>query len=88
MLLLFAESEFGSISIKTIAVDFTDGNSIYSKLEAELSQLEIGILINNVGMAVGFAERFADIADEKSLNDIINCNVLSMVCSCYDQLFI
>ncbi|XP_057374669.1 very-long-chain 3-oxoacyl-CoA reductase-B-like [Daphnia carinata] len=73
------KSEYGSIEIKTIAVDFTDGNSIYSKLEAELSQFEIGILINNVGMAVGFAESFADIADEKSLNDIVNCNILSMV---------
>lgn len=29
-------------------------------------------------MAVGFAERFADIADEKSLHDIINCNIMSM----------
>ena len=75
-----AESEFGSVNIKTIAVDFTDGNSIYSKIETELSQLEIGMLINNVGMAVGFAERFTDIADEKSLNDIVNCNILSMVC--------
>ena len=75
-----AESNFGSVEIKTIAVDFTDGNSIYSKIEAELSQLEIGILINNVGMAVGFAERFVEIADEKSLNDIVNCNILSMVC--------
>ncbi len=75
-----AESDFSSVDIKTIAVDFTDGNSIYSKIEAELSQLEIGILVNNVGMAVGFAERFAEIADEKSLNDIVNCNILSMVC--------
>lgn len=73
------KSEFGSVNIKTIAVDFTDGNSIYSKIETELSQLEIGMLINNVGMAVGFAERFTDIADEKSLNDIVNCNILSMV---------
>lgn len=75
-----AESDFSSVDIKTITVDFTDGNSIYSKIEAELSQLEVGILVNNVGMAVGFAERFAEIADEKSLNDIVNCNILSMVC--------
>lgn len=76
-----AESDFSSVDIKTIAVDFTaDGNSIYSKIEAELSQLEVGILVNNVGMAVGFAERFVEIADEKSLNDIVNCNILSMVC--------
>ncbi|EFX74260.1 hypothetical protein DAPPUDRAFT_226844 [Daphnia pulex] len=73
------KSDFSSVDIKTIAVDFTDGNSIYSKIEAELSQLEVGILVNNVGMAVGFAERFVEIADEKSLNDIVNCNILSMV---------
>jgi 17beta-estradiol 17-dehydrogenase / very-long-chain 3-oxoacyl-CoA reductase len=64
--------------VKTIPVDFTDGDSIYSRLRTELSKLEIGILINNVGMTTGPMEHFADIADEKAIHDIINCNIMSM----------
>jgi len=67
-----------SIEIKIIAVNFTDGNSIYSRLRTELADLDIGILINNVGMAVGFAEPFADIADDQQLHDVVNCNIMSM----------
>ena len=64
--------------MKTISVDFTDGDSIYGRLRTELSKLEIGILINNVGMTSGPMEPFADIADEKAIHDIVNCNIMSM----------
>ena len=66
-----------SIHVKTIAVDFTDGVSIYPTLKTELDQLEVGILINNVGMSV-FAEPLAEIKDNKTVHDLINCNVMSM----------
>ena len=29
-------------------------------------------------MAVGFAEPFADIADDQQLHDVVNCNIMSM----------
>ena len=71
-------SAYPSVELKTVAVDFTDGQTIYSKLKSELGELEIGILVNNVGMAVGFAQRFGDIDDDRCLHDIVNCNIMSM----------
>ena len=58
--------------MKTLAVDFTDGQSIYPKLKQELDQLEIGILVNNVGMSAGFAEPFADMKTNQDVGDILN----------------
>lgn len=77
------ENEYSSIQVKTIAVDFTDGQKIYVTLKEELSKLQIGILINNVGMLIGFGRRFGNIEDDKSIHDIINCNILSMARMCH-----
>lgn len=71
------------VQIKTIAVDFTDGLSIYPKLKDELSKLEVGILVNNVGMLVGIGKPFADIEDDIQVHDIINCNIMSMARMCH-----
>ena len=64
--------------MRTVAVDFTGDRSIYKAIEAELSGLDVGVLVNNVGICVGFCEPFAHLADNKVLDDVINCNVLSM----------
>lgn len=53
-------------------MDFTDEASIYKLVANELANLEIGILINNVGMNVGFCQPFAELSSEKSVRDIIN----------------
>lgn len=80
---LETETLNNSIEIKTIAVDYTDGLTIYDKLRRELSQLEIGMLVNNVGMAINFAQPFAQLEPEESIPNIVNCNVMSMVRMCY-----
>ena len=64
-------------------MDFTESQSIYPILEAELNKLEIGMLVNNVGMSVGFAERYADMKEEKEIHDLINCNMMSMARMCH-----
>lgn len=79
----FVESEHSSIQVKTIAVDFTESQKIYNTLRDELNKLQIGILINNVGMLIGFGQRFGNIEDDKSIHDIINCNILSMARMCH-----
>ncbi|XP_043997172.1 very-long-chain 3-oxoacyl-CoA reductase-like isoform X2 [Gambusia affinis] len=43
------ENKYGR-KTHTIKVDFTEGASIYSTIAKELHDLEIGILVNNVGM--------------------------------------
>jgi 17beta-estradiol 17-dehydrogenase / very-long-chain 3-oxoacyl-CoA reductase len=63
--------------VKTIAADFTESQSIYPKLKAELDQLEIGILVNNVGMLFGFRP-FAEFEDDKAIHDMIICNTMSV----------
>ncbi|XP_042355815.1 hydroxysteroid (20-beta) dehydrogenase 2 [Plectropomus leopardus] len=65
---------------RTIQVDFTDGPSIYPAIAKELQGLEIGILVNNVGMV--YSDHFAyflEIPDiEQKITQLINCNVLSV----------
>lgn len=66
-----------SIKVKTIAIDFTKDKTIYRQMEDELRDLEIGVLVNNVGMAV-LCEYFTDMQSEKVIDDMIACNILSV----------
>ncbi|KAK2881831.1 hypothetical protein Q8A73_022341 [Channa argus] len=64
----------------TIQVDFTDGQRIYSAIAAKLQGLNIGILVNNVGMS--YSDHFAyflEIPDaEQKITQVVNCNILSV----------
>uniref|UniRef100_A0A665UM79 Hydroxysteroid (20-beta) dehydrogenase 2 n=1 Tax=Echeneis naucrates TaxID=173247 RepID=A0A665UM79_ECHNA len=52
---------------RTIRVDFTDGHSIYRAIAKELEGLEIGILVNNVGMTHSdHLAYFLEIPDKRS----------------------
>lgn len=42
------------IETKVIAADFTQSDSIYPNIKTQLSDLDIGILVNNVGMSYRF----------------------------------
>ncbi|KAM9728878.1 hydroxysteroid (20-beta) dehydrogenase 2 [Menidia menidia] len=73
------ESKSGQ-KTRTIQVDFTHGCSIYPAIAEELQGLEIGILVNNVGMTCNdhFAY-FLEIPDsEPTITHMVNCNVLSV----------
>lgn len=60
------------VQVKTIAVDFTEDRSIYKAIAIELDGIDVGILINNVGISVGFCQHFTELQDEKILDDVIN----------------
>ncbi|KAG7223242.1 hypothetical protein INR49_015598 [Caranx melampygus] len=64
----------------TIQADFTDGHSIYPAIAKELQGLEIGVLVNNVGMT--YSDNFAyflEVPDaEQKITQLINCNMLSV----------
>ncbi|XP_054899712.1 very-long-chain 3-oxoacyl-CoA reductase-like isoform X2 [Poeciliopsis prolifica] len=64
----------------TIKVDFTEGGSIYSTIAQEIHDLEIGILVNNVGMICNdhFAYFLETPNHGKKITEIINCNILSV----------
>lgn len=68
-----------SIHTKVIAADFTEQSSIYVDIKKQISELDIAVLINNVGMGYKYPDFLEDIlSDEKFTNDMINCNITSM----------
>ncbi|XP_068128177.1 very-long-chain 3-oxoacyl-CoA reductase-B-like [Hyperolius riggenbachi] len=68
---------------RKILADFTGGLEIYPSIEEGLKDLDIGILVNNVGMTMRPAilkEPFLCSPNlAQGLCDIVNCNMLSMV---------
>jgi 17beta-estradiol 17-dehydrogenase / very-long-chain 3-oxoacyl-CoA reductase len=66
-------------------VNFTTaGTEIYDKIKERIQGKEIGILVNNVGMAQASPDYFLSMPDrEKFIQDLIQCNIMSvpMMCS-------
>ncbi|GAB6022362.1 hypothetical protein CHUAL_006483 [Chamberlinius hualienensis] len=70
------ETQF-KVKTKIIQADYTK-RDIYDKIGEQLQGLEIGILINNVGMSYEFPEYFLDIhGGEDTINNMVNCNIIS-----------
>ncbi|XP_016886455.1 17-beta-hydroxysteroid dehydrogenase type 3 isoform X6 [Cynoglossus semilaevis] len=69
--------------VKVIVTDFTKEN-IFSKIEVQLKDLNIGVLVNNVGMLPSLIPfRFLECPDlEKTILNVINCNMKTMVKMC------
>jgi len=78
------------VMVKIIVVDFSAGpTGIYDNIRMQLSGLEIGILINNVGVTYEFPNYFHNVSDER-LWQLINVNMASTVmvgvCKCMYNL--
>jgi len=66
-----------------IDVDFTQGGEIYERIGKELEGLEIGVLINNVGMSYSYPEYLAQVPNVTEFShSLINCNVVSVTRMC------
>ncbi|XP_069463213.1 very-long-chain 3-oxoacyl-CoA reductase-like [Ambystoma mexicanum] len=65
---------------KIIQADFNKGPEIYEPIKSGLKDLNIGILVNNVGMMFSHNRaRFLDtVGIEEKIPHIINCNMLSL----------
>ncbi|XP_069042828.1 hydroxysteroid (20-beta) dehydrogenase 2 [Lepisosteus oculatus] len=73
------EAQFGR-QTRVIQADFTEGAPIYPGISEQLTGLEIGILVNNVGMNyAGMLVHFLDVPNpEQRISDVISCNILSV----------
>ncbi|XP_073723858.1 17-beta-hydroxysteroid dehydrogenase type 3 isoform X1 [Misgurnus anguillicaudatus] len=71
------------VQVKVIAADFTKDN-IYGHIMECIEGLDIGILVNNVGILPSQIPcRLLETADlEERMYDVINCNVKAMVKMC------
>uniref|UniRef100_A0A673JP96 3-ketoacyl-CoA reductase n=1 Tax=Sinocyclocheilus rhinocerous TaxID=307959 RepID=A0A673JP96_9TELE len=75
--LLITESTY-NVETKTIAVDYGQAD-IYPKIEKGLAGLEIGVLVNNVGISYSYPEFFLHIPDlENFITTMINVNITSV----------
>lgn len=68
------QSKYTSVQTKTLAMDFSQNlDSDYAALKALVSDLEVSILINNVGLSHEMPVPFVE-TPEKELKDIITIN--------------
>lgn len=56
-------TELAGVQTKCIAVDFSGGMEIYAKIEKELQGMDVGLLVNNVGMSYDYPEYLTEIPD-------------------------
>ena len=67
-----------NVQVKIVVVDFSDGTDIYDKIRMELTELDIGILINNVGVSYEYPDYFLNVSDDR-LWQLINVNMASVI---------
>ena len=61
-----------------ISVDFTQGQVVYPRLAEKLKDLEIGVLVNNVGLSHAYAQFLLEASNQR-LRDMVELNCQAMV---------
>ncbi|XP_054895827.1 17-beta-hydroxysteroid dehydrogenase type 3 isoform X2 [Poeciliopsis prolifica] len=69
--------------VKVIVADFSDEN-VFGEIEEELKDLNIGVLVNNIGVLPTFIPcKFLDSEElDKTITKVINCNVKTLCQMC------
>lgn len=68
-------AKYGQTQIKTVVVDFSgDLDEGVKRIKDAIEGLEVGVLINNVGVSYPYARYFHEV-DEKLLADLLKVNI-------------
>jgi len=63
------------VSVKTMAVDFSTANkSTYTQIQKELQTIDMGVLVNNVGVSYEYCEYFHEVPDQ-TIDNLIKINI-------------
>lgn len=71
------------VQTRIVTADFTTGPEIYEGIRAQTADLEVGVLVNNVGMSYANPEYYLGLPDqEKFISNIVTCNIFSVTRMC------
>lgn len=62
------EAKHANVEVRTLAVDFSSfgaGDSQHAKVAAAIDGMEVGVLINNVGMSYPYPQYFHELSDDE-----------------------